>query len=65
MTAQGIVLNLSQISFQIHAQQASSDPGYKVSNRGKAEWKSRKARFLSGFTVINYNRKEYDADKWN
>lgn len=42
MTAQGIVLNLSQISFQIRAQQASSEPGYKVSNGGKlsenAEW---------------------------
>lgn len=46
MTAQGIVLNLSQISFQIHAQQASSDPGYKVSNGGKLSGKAEKHVFF-------------------
>lgn len=42
MTAQGIVLNLSQISFRILAQQASSDPVMKcqMGENGVEMWDS-------------------------
>lgn len=56
MTAQGIVLNLSQISFQIHAERASSDPVMKYQMGEQVEWKSRMANFLSVFTDRNYKK---------
>lgn len=51
MTAPGIVLNLTQISFQIHAQWASSDPVMKYQMAEQAERKSRMADSLAVFTV--------------
>ncbi len=59
MTAQGIVLNLTQISFQIHAQQASSDPVMKNQMGGKAEQESRKQIFTGK------KKKKHDTDTYS
>lgn len=63
MTAQGIVLNLSQISFQIHAQRASSDPVMKYQMGEQVENEVEKQKFSFCVHGQKLQKDEHDTDK--